>query len=73
MNRTLFAKELRANLFVSLIIAAVLAMYIGVIVSMYDPELGESLDAMMQSMPEMFADVYKRQAQHTLVGYLLAV
>ncbi|MFR1639656.1 MAG: hypothetical protein ACLSVD_11115 [Eggerthellaceae bacterium] len=53
MNRTLFAKELRANLFVSLIIAAVLAMYIGVIVSMYDPELGESLDAMMQSMPEM--------------------
>ena len=55
MNRTLFAKELRANLFVSLIIAAVLAMYIGVIVSMYDPELGESLDAMMQSMPEMFA------------------
>ena len=51
MNRALFAKELRANLFVSLIIAAVLAMYIGVIVSMYDPELGESLDAMMQSMP----------------------
>ena len=40
MNRTLFAKELRANLFVSLIIASVLAMYIGVIVSMYDPELG---------------------------------
>ena len=29
MNKTLFAKELRANLFVSGIIAAVLAMYIG--------------------------------------------
>ena len=45
MNKTLFAKELRANLFVSDIIAAVLAMYIGMIVSMFDPELGESLDA----------------------------
>ena len=55
MNKTLFAKELRANLFVSDIIAAVLAMYIGMIVSMFDPELGESLDLMMQSMPEVFA------------------
>ena len=36
MNRTLFAKELRANLFVSLIIAAVLAMYIGEIVAAYE-------------------------------------
>ena len=35
MNKTLFAKELRANLFVSGIIAAVLAMYIGMIVSMF--------------------------------------
>ena len=43
MNRTLFAKELRANLFVSAIIAAVLAMYIGTIVAMYDPKLGKSL------------------------------
>ncbi len=54
MNKTLFAKELRANLFVSGIIAAVLAMYIGTIVAMYDPKLGESLDLMM-SMPELFA------------------
>ena len=29
MNRALFAKELRANLFVSLIIAAVLALFGG--------------------------------------------
>ena len=71
MNRTLFAKELRANLFVSLIIAAVLAMYIGVIVSMYDPELGESLDAMMQSMPELFAAFGMATQTSTLVDFLL--
>ena len=73
MNRTLFAKELRANLFVSLIIAAVLAMYIGVIVSMYDPELGESLDAMMQSMPEMFAAFGMSVQATTLIGFLLTI
>ena len=71
MNRTLFAKELRANLFVSLIIAAVLAMYIGVIVSMYDPELGESLDAMMQSMPEMFAAFGMSVQATTLIDFML--
>ena len=73
MNRTLFAKELRANLFVSLIIAAVLAMYIGVIVSMYDPELGESLDAMMQSMPEMFAAFGMSVQATTLIDFLLTI
>ena len=71
MNRALFAKELRANLFVSLIIAAVLAMYIGVIVSMYDPELGESLDAMMQSMPEMFAAFGMSVQATTLIDFML--
>ncbi|RDB63116.1 hypothetical protein C1878_04400 [Gordonibacter sp. 28C] len=71
MNRTLFAKELRANLFVSFIIVAVLAMYIGVIVSMYDPELGESLDAMMQSMPEMFAAFGMATQATTLLDFML--
>lgn len=71
MNRTLLAKELRANLFVSLVIAAVLAMYIGVIVSMYDLELGESLDAMMQSMPEMFAAFGMSVQATTLIDFML--
>ena len=33
MNRTLFAKELRANLFVSLIIAAIITFFVFVILS----------------------------------------
>ena len=38
-----------------LIIGAVLAMYAGVVTSMFDPELGESLQMMMEAMPQMFA------------------
>ena len=71
MNRTLFAKELRANLFVSAIIAAVLAMYIGTIVAMYDPKLGKSLDAMMQSMPELFAAFGMSMQATTLLEFML--
>ena len=71
MNRTLFAKELRANLFVSGIIAAVLAMYIGMIVSMFDPKLGESLDLMMQSMPEIFAAFGMATQATTLIDFML--
>ena len=71
MNKTLFAKELRANLFVSGIIAAVLALYIGMIISMFDPELGESLDAMMQSMPEVFAAFGMSMQATTLLEFML--
>lgn len=37
------------------IIGAVLAMYASVVTSMFDPQLGESLNRMMESMPELFA------------------
>lgn len=71
MNKTLFGKELKANLFVSVVIAAVLAMYVTVIVSMFDPELGESLDLMMQSMPELFAAFGMATQGATLLDFML--
>ena len=71
MNKTLFGKELKANLFVSVVIAAVLAMYVTVIVSMFDPDLGESLDLMMQSMPELFAAFGMATQGATLLDFML--
>ena len=71
MNRTLFAKELRSNLFVFGIVFAVLVMYIAVIVLMYDPELGESLDMMMASMPELFAAFGMAEQAATLTDFML--
>lgn len=71
MSKTLFAKEMRANLFVAGIIIAVLIMYIVVIVSMFDPELGESLELMMQSMPEVFAAFGMANQGTTLLDFLV--
>ena len=71
MNRALFGKEIKANLFVFVIIAAVLAMYIVVIVSMFDPELGASLDMMMASMPDLFAAFGMATPGTTLLEFML--
>ena len=71
MNSTLFAKEIRSNLFVFAVIAAVLFLYLAVVISMYDPELGESLDMMMASMPELFAMFGMATQATTLLGFML--
>lgn len=71
MNKTLFAKELRASAFTFIIVAAVLAMYVVTIVAMFDPELGESLDAMMASMPDLFAAFGMAQPSSTLLDFQL--
>ena len=53
MNTTLFKRELRSSYKLWLIFIAILAMYISVIISMFDPKLGETLDLFAKAMPEM--------------------
>lgn len=71
MNSALFAKEMRTNLPVIGIIFAVLVLYIATVTSMFDPALGESLNAMMQSMPELFAAFGMATPATTLIDFLL--
>lgn len=71
MNRALFAKEMRSCAFVAVLIAAVLALYVVMIVSMFDPSLGESLTLMMQSMPELFSAFGMSKPSTTLLDFLL--
>ncbi len=71
MNRTLFGKELKSNLPVVGIITAVLILYLVVVVSMFDPELGASLDIMMESMPEVFAAFGMANQSATLIDFLI--
>ncbi len=51
----LLRREIRANYKILLIFCAVFTLYGAVIVGMFDPKLGESLNAMAASMPELFA------------------
>ena len=59
----LFKREWKSNYKIFLIFIAIMTLYESIIVAMYDPKLGESLNMMAESMPQLFADVYKRQEQ----------
>ena len=51
----LFQREMRSNCKVMLIFCGVFTLYGAVIISMFDPKLGDALNAMAASMPELFA------------------
>ena len=70
MSLTLFRQELRAHGLLWLIFAGVMARYGGMIVSMFDPKLGESLAAMAESMPQIFAAFNMTDPGTNLVEFL---
>lgn len=71
MNATLFKREIKANYVIILIFMAVLTMYSSMIVAMYDPKLGESLNLMAQSMPQLFAAFGMLEAGSTLIDFIV--
>ena len=54
-NFILLKKEFKSNFFVLIIFMGILTIYGVVMISMFDPKLGESLKQMSESMPQMFA------------------
>lgn len=71
MNATLLKREMKANYKLFLIFMAILTMYASMIISMFDPKLGESLEQMAQSMPQMFAAFGMLEAGTTLLHFVI--
>ena len=71
MNLTLFAHELRSNAALFGIFFCVLTMYIGVVTGMFDPSLGDSLNALAASMPELFAAFGMGSQATTLADFMM--
>lgn len=70
MSGTLLKRELKANYKLTLIFMGVLTLYCAMIVSMFDPKLGESLEMMAKSMPELFAAFGMDEAGATLLEFI---
>ena len=66
----LLRREARRSVPLLLIFAGILALYASVILTMYDPELGESLALMMASMPQLFAAFGMSDPGATLAEFL---
>lgn len=71
LNATLLKRGIKANYKILLIFMAVLTLYSSMIVAMFDPALGESLNAMAQSMPQIFAAFGMLHAGVTLIDFMV--
>lgn len=71
MSSPLFRRSLRSLAVAVAAIAAVMAVYIGMVVYLYDPEVNESLQLMQEAMPELFAAFGMANPSATLCDFLL--
>lgn len=71
INLTLFKKELKSNYILMVIFIGVLTMYAAMIVMMFDPKLGDSLKAMAESMPDIFAAFGMLDVGTTLLEFVI--
>lgn len=68
--KSLFIKECRSNFKILLIFMAIVSMYASMIVAMFDPKLGKSLEMMSASMPELFAAFGMTTTGATLIDFV---
>lgn len=66
----LWKRELRANAGILLLFLGLLSMYGGIITAMYDPESGDMLQMMAESMPELFAAFGMSSSGANLIEFL---
>ncbi len=70
MNATLFKKEIKSNWLLLVIFLAVLSVYGSMITMMFNPEMGDSLKMMADSMPDLFAAFGMADVGQTLLEFV---
>lgn len=71
MIPTLIKKEMKSQIKILILFLIVISIYSTVIVMMYDPQLGESLHMMAQSMPELFAAFGMQDPGLTMMDFII--
>ena len=72
LNMTLYRREMKGSLKLLLIFAAIITMYVTIIISMYDPKMMETLDSFYEIMPELMAAVGMSTGAASLAGFLIS-
>lgn len=70
MSIVLFKREWKSNYKIIFIFIAILTLYESLIVAMYDPKLGESLNMMAETMPQLFAAFGMTDPGLTLLDFI---
>ncbi len=70
MNFELFKHGAKSSFKLLIIFLAILTLYASIIVTMYDPDLSESLETMMAAMPEIFEALNMDETGNTLLEFV---
>jgi ABC-2 type transport system permease protein len=67
----LLRTTIKSNYIIWLIFAAILAMYFSIIVSMFDPNMKESMDALVEALPPQLVDALNFKTEDaSLLGFI---
>lgn len=72
INWTLYRREMKRSIKMLLIFAAVITMYVSIIISMYNPEMMTTLDSFVEVMPELMAAVGMSAGATSLIGFMIS-
>jgi ABC-2 type transport system permease protein len=67
---TLYKREIKGSLKLLVILGAVMTLYVSMIISMFDPKMLDSLQEMMDMMPDLMAAVGMKAGATTLIGFM---
>lgn len=70
MSIPLLKIELKSSSKIILLFLAIITLYAGIITAMYDPELGEGINELAKSMPQLFAAFGMENPGTTLLEFL---
>lgn len=72
INMTLYKRELKGSVKLLVIFAAVITLYVSIIISMYDPAMMVMLDGFAEAMPEIMAAVGMSAGATSLLGFMIS-
>lgn len=72
INRTLYQREMKNSARLLIIFAAIMTMYVAIIITMYDPKMMATLDTFAKMMPELMAAVGMHAGAASLLGFMIS-
>lgn len=72
INFPLYRREMKGSIRILLIFAAVITLYVSVIITMYDPKMMKTLDEFVEVMPELMSAVGMHAGATSLLGFMIS-
>lgn len=72
INKALYKREMKNSIKMLIIFAAVITMYVSIIISMYDPDKMKTLDSFYDVMPQLMSSVGMTAGATSLIGFMIS-